>query len=90
MANIDLRPKPGEPLYEVLRLGMTLDHVDGDGVYTFTRMADNLVAEFKGMDSTEIKFFDRTTTMSMTVPIAEVSATESVLTWQGDNPTLEA
>jgi hypothetical protein len=88
MADIDLRPKQGEPLYEVLRLGMIFDHVDGDGLYTFTRNADNLVAEFKGMDATEIKFIDRTTTMFLKVPIAEVGTAEAVLTWQGKNPTL--
>jgi hypothetical protein len=40
------------------------------------------------MDATEIKFIDRTTTMFLKVPIAEVGTAEAVLTWQGKNPTL--
>jgi hypothetical protein len=89
MANIDLRPKKGEPLYEVLRFGMVFDNVDSEGMYTFTRMSDNLFATFKGMDAEEITFTDRTSTNSLTVPMAQVTTASQVVTWQGSNPTLK-
>jgi hypothetical protein len=86
MADIDLRPKPGEPLYEVLRLGMTFDNVNNDGLYTFTRYADNLIATFNGIDATEITFTDRTSTLSKTYSMSEVTSAAAVLTVQSKPP----
>lgn len=79
--DLDLRPKTGTLLYELLRLGLVYDHDDGT-TQSWYAYDDGLRADFKGEDASEVTFTDTTTHVSRVVETAKLKDTASVITWK--------
>lgn len=90
MAVIDMRPKRGTILYELLRLGLTFDSKTLDGHNVWVNYQTQLRAEFdtdaEGNVIEGIKLTDLVTRIVKIVTVEELAATSSIITWTSKNP----
>lgn len=87
---LDLRPKQGSILYELLRLGLVFDHSDDGTSQTWWNYATSLRADFTGIDATTVTFTDTDTRLTLDVTVGELAGYDRIVTWksgaQGDWP----
>ena len=81
-APLDLRPKKGSILYELLRLGLVFDHADNENSQTWADYTKNLRADFTNLDATTVTFTDLTTRLSTEITISDLVNITSIITWQ--------
>lgn len=90
MAVIDMRPKKGTILYELLRLGLTFDSKTLDGHNVWVNYQSQLRAEFdtdaEGNVIEGVKLTDLVTRIVKIVTVEELVNTSSVVTWTSKNP----
>lgn len=90
MAVIDMRPKKGTILYELLRLGLTFDSKTLDGHNVWVNYQTQLRAEFdtdaEGTVVEGVKLTDLVTHITKIVTVEELSSTSSIVTWTSKNP----
>lgn len=90
MAVIDMRPKKGTILYELLRLGLTFDSKTLDGHNIWVDYQTQLRAEFdtnaEGTVIEGVKLTDLVTRITKIVTVEELASTSSIITWTSKNP----
>lgn len=90
MAVIDMRPKRGTILYELLRLGLTFDSKTLDGHNVWVNYQTQLRAEFdtdaEGNVVEGVKLTDLVTRIVKIVTVEELASTSSIITWTSKNP----
>ena len=90
MAVIDMRPKRGTILYELLRLGLTFDAKSLDGHNVWVNYQTQLRAEFdtdaEGNVIEGVKLTDLVTRITKIVTVEELASTSSIITWTSKNP----
>lgn len=90
MAIIDMRPKKGTILYELLRLGLSFESKSLDGHNVWINYQTQLRAEFdtdaEGTLIEGVRLTDLVTRISKIVTVEELSATSSIITWTSKNP----
>lgn len=90
MAVIDMRPKRGTILYELLRLGLTFDSKSLDGHNVWVNYQTQLRAEFdtdaEGNVVEGVKLTDLVTRITKIVTVEELASTSSIITWASKNP----
>lgn len=90
MAIIDMRPKKGTILYELLRLGLTFDSKTLDGHNVWVNYQTQLRAEFdtdaEGNVIEGVKLTDLVTRITKIVTVEELAGTSSIITWTSKNP----
>ena len=90
MAIIDMRPKRGTILYELLRLGLTFDSKTLDGHNVWVNYQTQLRAEFdtdaEGTVIEGVKLTDLVTRITKIVTVEELASTSSIITWTSKNP----
>lgn len=90
MAVIDMRPKKGTILYELLRLGLTFDSKTLDGHNVWVNYQTQLRAEFdtdaEGTVIEGVKLTDLVTRITKIVTVEELASTSSIITWTSKNP----
>ena len=90
MAVIDMRPKKGTILYELLRLGLTFESKSLDGHNVWVNYQTQLRAEFdtdaEGTVVEGVKLTDLVTHITKIVTVEELAATSSIITWTSKNP----
>ena len=90
MAVIDMRPKKGTILYELLRLGLTFDSKTLDGHNVWVNYQAQLRAEFdtdaEGTVVEGVKLTDLVTRITKIVTVEELASTSSIITWTSKNP----
>ena len=90
MAVIDMRPKKGTILYELLRLGLTFDSKSLDGHNVWVNYQAQLRAEFdtdaEGTVVEGVKLTDLVTRIVKIVTVEELASTSSIITWTSKNP----
>lgn len=90
MAIIDMRPKKGTILYELLRLGLTFESKSLDGHNVWVNYQTQLRAEFdtdaEGNVIEGVKLTDLVTRITKIVTVEELSTTSSIITWASKNP----
>lgn len=90
MAVIDMRPKKGTILYELLRLGLTFDSKTLDGHNVWVNYQAQLRAEFdtdaEGTVVEGVKLTDLVTRITKIVTVEELASTSSIVTWTSKNP----
>lgn len=90
MAVIDMRPKKGTILYELLRLGLTFDSKTLDGHNVWVNYQAQLRAEFdtdaEGNVIEGVKLTDLVTRITKIVTVEELAGTSSIITWASKNP----
>lgn len=90
MAVIDMRPKKGTILYELLRLGLTFDSKTLDGHNVWVDYQAQLRAEFdtdaEGNVIEGVKLTDLVTRIVKIVTVEELASTSSIITWTSKNP----
>ena len=90
MAIIDMRPKKGAILYELLRLGLTFESKNLDGHNIWVNYNTQLRAEFdtdtQGNLVEDVKLTDLVTRVSKIVSLEDLSAASSIITWTSKNP----
>lgn len=90
MAVIDMRPKKGTILYELLRLGLTFDSKSLDGHNVWVNYQTQLRAEFdtdaEGTVIEGVKLTDLVTRITKIVTVEELVNTSSIVTWTSKNP----
>ena len=90
MAVIDMRPKKGTILYELLRLGLTFDSKSLDGHNVWVNYQTQLRAEFdtdaEGTVIEGVKLTDLVTRITKIVTVEEHANTSSIVTWTSKNP----
>lgn len=90
MAVIDMRPKRGTILYELLRLGLTFDSKSLDGHNVWVNYQTQLRAEFdtdaEGTVVEGVKLTDLVTRITKIVTVEELASTSSIITWTSKNP----
>ena len=90
MAVIDMRPKRGTILYELLRLGLTFDSKTLDGHNVWVNYQTQLRAEFdtnaEGTVVEGVKLTDLVTRITKIVTVEELASTSSIITWTSKNP----
>lgn len=90
MAVIDMRPKSGTILYELLRLGLTFDSKTLDGHNVWVNYQTQLRAEFdtdaEGNVVDGVKLTDLVTRITKIVTVEELASTSSIITWTSENP----
>ena len=91
MAIIDMRPKKGTILYELLRLGLSFESKSLDGHNVWINYQTQLRAEFdtaaEGNLIEGVRLTDLVTRISKIVTVEELSTTSSIITWTSKNPT---
>ena len=91
MAIIDMRPKKGTILYELLRLGLSFESKSLDGHNVWIDYQTQLRAEFdtdaEGNLIEGVRLTDLVTRISKIVTVEELSTTSSIITWTSKNPT---
>ena len=91
MAIIDMRPKKGTILYELLRLGLSFESKSLDGHNVWINYQTQLRAEFdtdaEGTLIEGVKLTDLVTRISKIVTVEELSTTSAIITWTSKNPT---
>lgn len=90
MAIIDMRPKKGTILYELLRLGLSFESKSLDGHNVWVNYQTQLRAEFdadaEGNVIEGVKLTDLVTRIVKIVTVEELSTTSSIITWASKNP----
>ena len=90
MAIIDMRPKKGTILYELLRLGLSFESKSLDGHNVWVNYQTQLRAEFdtdaEGNVIEGVKLTDLVTRITKIVTVEELSTTSSIVTWASKNP----
>ena len=90
MAIIDMRPKKGTILYELLRLGLSFESKSLDGHNVWINYQTQLRAEFdtyaEGNLIEGVRLTDLVTRISKIVTVEELSTTSSIITWTSKNP----
>lgn len=90
MAIIDMRPKKGTILYELLRLGLSFESKSLDGHNVWINYQTQLRAEFdtdaEGNVIEGVKLTDLVTRIVKIVTVEELSTTSSIITWASKNP----
>lgn len=90
MAVIDMRPKRGTVLYELLRLGLTFESKSLDGHNVWVNYQTQLRAEFdtdaEGTVIEGIKLTDLVTRITKIVTVEELINTSAIVTWTSKNP----
>ena len=90
MAIIDMRPKRGTILYELLRLGLTFESKSLDGHNIWVNYQTQLRAEFdtdaEGNVVEGVKLTDLVTRITKIVTVEELASTSSIITWTSKNP----
>lgn len=82
-ANIlDLRPKQGSILYEMLRLGLVFDHSDDGTAQTWCDYNKSLRADFTGLDADKVTFTDLGTRLTRDVSVADLAKVSEIITWK--------
>lgn len=91
MAIIDMRPKKGTILYELLRLGLSFESKSLDGHNVWIDYQTKLRAEFdtdaEGTLIEGVRLTDLVTRISKIVTVEELATTSSIITWTSKNPT---
>ena len=91
MAIIDMRPKKGTILYELLRLGLSFESKSLDGHNVWINYQTQLRAEFdtdaEGNLIEGVRLTDLVTRISKIVTVEELTTTSSIITWTSKNPT---
>ena len=91
MAIIDMRPKKGTILYELLRLGLTFESKSLDGHNVWINYQTQLRAEFdtdaEGNLIEGVRLTDLVTRISKIVTIEDLATTSEIITWTSKNPT---
>ena len=91
MAIIDMRPKKGTILYELLRLGLSFESKSLDGHNVWINYQTQLRAEFdtdaEGNLIEGVRLTDLVTRISKIVTVEELATTSSIITWTSKNPT---
>lgn len=90
MAIIDMRPKKGTILYELLRLGLTFESKNLDGHNIWVDYNTQLRAEFdtdaEGTVIEGVTLTDLVTRITKIVTVDELASTSSIITWTSKNP----
>ena len=90
MAIIDMRPKKGTILYELLRLGLTFESKSLDGHNVWVNYQTQLRVEFdtdaEGTVIEGVKLTDLVTRITKIVTVEELATTSSIITWASKNP----
>ena len=90
MAIIDMRPKKGTILYELLRLGLTFESKNLDGHNIWMNYNTQLRAEFntdpQGNLIEDVKLTDLVTRVSKIVSLGDLTTASSIITWTSKNP----
>lgn len=90
MAIIDMRPKKGTILYELLRLGLTFESKNLDGHNIWVDYNTQLRAEFdtdaEGTVIEGVTLTDLVTRVSKIVSLEDLSTASSIVTWTSKNP----
>ena len=90
MAIIDMRPKKGTILYELLRLGLTFESKSLDGHNIWVNYQTQLRAEFdtdaEGTVVEGVELTDLVTRVTKIVTVEELSSTSAIITWMSKNP----
>lgn len=90
MAIIDMRPKKGTILYELLRLGLSFESKSLDGHNVWINYQTQLRAEFdtdaEGTLIEGVRLTDLVTRITKIVTVEELSTTSSIITWTSKNP----
>lgn len=86
MAIIDLRPKKGELVYEMLRLGLSFDSGDITGHQVWFSYTKQLRAECDIADTENIVLTDTVTRIQKVVTLEELTSASQILTWTSKNP----
>ena len=90
MAIIDMRPKKGTILYELLRLGLTFESKSLDGHNVWVNYQTQLRAEFntdaEGTVIEGVTLTDLVTRITKIVTVDELASTSSIITWTSKNP----
>ena len=90
MAIIDMRPKKGTILYELLRLGLSFESKSLDGHNIWSNYQPQLRAEFdtnaEGTLIEGVKLTDLVTRITKIVTVEELANTSSIITWTSKNP----
>lgn len=90
MAIIDMRPKKGTILYELLRLGLAFESKNLDGHNIWVDYNTQLRAEFdtdaQGNLVEGVKLTDLVTRISKIVSLEDLSTASSIVTWTSKNP----
>lgn len=90
MAIIDMRPKKGTILYELLRLGLSFESKSLDGHNVWINYQTQLRVEFdtdaEGTVIEGVKLTDLVTRIVKIVTVEELSTTSSIITWASKNP----
>lgn len=91
MAIIDMRPKKGTILYELLRLGLTFESKSLDGHNVWVNYQTQLRAEFDtdadGNLIEGVRLTDLVTRISKIVTVEDLANTSEIITWTSKNPT---
>lgn len=91
MAIIDMRPKKGTILYELLRLDLSFESKSLDGHNVWINYRTQLRAEFdtdaEGNLIEGVRLTDLVTRISKIVTVEELATTSSIITWTSKNPT---
>lgn len=91
MAIIDMRPKKGTVLYELLRLGLSFESKSLDGHNVWINYMTQLRAEFdtdaEGTLIEGVRLTDLVTRITKIVTVEELSTTSSIITWTSKNPS---
>lgn len=90
MAIIDMRPKKGTILYELLRLGLTFESKNLDGHNIWVDYNTQLRAEFdtdaEGTVIEGVTLTDLVTRVSKIVSVEDLSTASAIVTWTSKNP----
>lgn len=91
MAIIDMRPKKGTILYELLRLGLSFESKSLDGHNVWVNYQTQLRAEFDtdadGNLIEGVRLTDLVTRISKIVTVEDLANTSEIITWTSKNPT---
>ena len=90
MAIIDMRPKKGTVLYELLRLGLTFESKSLDGHNVWINYQTQLRAEFdtdgEGNLIEGVRLTDLVTRIAKVVTVEELYNASEIITWTSKNP----
>ena len=90
MAIIDMRPKKGTILYELLRLGLTFESKNLDGHNIWMNYNTQLRSEFntdpQGNLIEDVKLTDLVTRVSKIVSLEDLTTASSIITWTSKSP----
>lgn len=90
MAIIDMRPKKGTILYELLRLGLSFESKSLDGHNVWINYQTQLRAEFdtnaEGTLIEGVRLTDLVTRITKIVTVEELYNASSIITWASKNP----